>query len=642
MTKALPRKIRIGNYLAYGAGDLYGGGAFFIVTTFSMFYLVNVVGMHPVLAGLIPAIGKIWDALSDPLMGYISDNTRENRFGKRRIWFLISVLPIAVTFMLIWFPTGIASQMGKFFFYLFTYMLFFTVATMSYIPYAALSAEMTYDRKERNDLNGSRIFFSFLSTLLAGVAVKPIIDFYDGNRTGYFLMGIIFGLIFALPWITLYLGTWEVPQQERQKTNTNFIKNFLSLFKSRSCRIHVAMYVCAYGTMDVFMAWIMFYFIDYLRMGAYFVIAQGSLLITMMLMLPAYVKIATDKGHARSYIIGLSLFAAAMIGFAFQPSRPSIVMLVLNVIVLGAGLSAASLIPHQLLPFVVDVDKLMSGKDRAGTYSAVMTLTRKLFLGIVILQGLGFLLGAINYKNPVPTVLTVSQFNEALALIPEKSDEKNYDVELYTIGVTDAYSLEKDGNYHLNNFSQKKDVIILKSLPGEQSDHYKEMMETKGSIDSLPAKVFEDIILPSFDTSDSYQMRKALYLFRVFEKSGDSYIYNKTRETDGQLSPDAVYKLREVLDDIGFLYSGIGDQRKLSQKSETVEKLRFYFILFPLIMSIAGIIVASRFKLSPYNHNIVVDELKRLDDGGLKRDVSEETRKICELVTGLPYRDLYN
>ncbi len=636
------RKITIKNYLAYGAGDLYGGGAFFIVTTFSMYYLVNVVGMHPVLAGLIPAIGKIWDAVSDPLMGYISDNTRENRFGKRRVWFLISILPIAVTFALIWFPIGIASQMGKFFFYLFTYMLFFTVATMSYIPYAALSAEMTYDRKERNDLNGSRIFFSFVSTLLAGVAVKPIIDFYDGNKTGYLVMGLIFGLIFALPWITLYLGTWEVPQQKRKVDDANFIVNFLSLFKSRSCRIHVAMYVCAYGTMDVFMAWIMFYFIDYLEMGSYFVLAQGSLLITMMLMLPLYVKIATEKGHALSYKIGLSLFAVGMIGFAFQPPHPSLLLLVLNVIVIGAGLSAASLIPHQLLPFVVDVDKLMSGKDRAGTYSAVMTLTRKLFLGIVILQGLGFLLGAIDYKNPVPTVLTASQFNEALTLIQENSDEKNYEEELYTIQVTNAFRLEKDGNYHLNNFSQKKETVILKSLSGELLDYYKKMMKEKGSINSLPVNLFEDIILPSFDCSDTNQMRKTLYLLRVFEKSGDRYVYNIIRETEGQLSPDAVYKLREVLDDIGFLYSGIGDQRKLSQKSETVEKLRFYFILFPLVMSIAGILIATRFRLSPKNHNIVIEELKRLDDGGLKRDVPEETRKICELVTGHPYEKLYN
>ena len=153
------RRLTWKNYLAYGAADLYGGGCFFIVTTFAMYYLVNVVGLHPLLAGLIPGIGKFWDAVSDPLMGYIADNTPQNRFGKRRVWFLVSIVPIALSFMFIWFPANFESQIGKFIFYTFAYIVFFTVSTVSYIPYAALSAEMTQSFSERNKLNSSRLMF---------------------------------------------------------------------------------------------------------------------------------------------------------------------------------------------------------------------------------------------------------------------------------------------------------------------------------------------------------------------------------------------------------------------------------------------------------------------------------------------------
>ncbi|GAB1456913.1 hypothetical protein MASR2M48_22210 [Spirochaetota bacterium] len=65
------------NCVAYGLGDLYGGGAFLLVSTFAMYYLVAVIGLNPILAGLIPGLGKIWDALSDPLMGYISSAYKE-------------------------------------------------------------------------------------------------------------------------------------------------------------------------------------------------------------------------------------------------------------------------------------------------------------------------------------------------------------------------------------------------------------------------------------------------------------------------------------------------------------------------------------------------------------------------------------
>ncbi len=568
MAEVPSRKIKLRNYIAYGAGDLYGGGAFFIVTTFSMFYLVNVVGMNPILAGLIPALGKIWDAVSDPMMGYIADNTRENRFGKRRVWFLVSILPIALSFTLIWFPAGFSSQVGKFIFYLFAYIFFFTVATVSYVPYAALSAEMTYDRKERNTLNGVRILFSFIATLIAGVAVKPIIDGFGGTATGYLVMGIVFGLVFALPWITLYFGTWELPQQTREQEKVHFFKNFLSMFESRSCRIHIAMYVCSYGTMDVFMAWIMFYFTDYLKMSPFFVVAQGSLLVTMMIVLPFYVKVANTKGHGTSYIIGLSIFLAGMVGLGLMPASPLNWLLVLNVVILGLGLAAGSLIPHQLLPFVVDVDRLMSGRERAGTYSAVMTLTRKLFLGLVILQGLGFLLSGIGYKSPVPTVLTADQYSAAFELVDEKQEKKGYDSIAYSSILTEAYVMESDGNFHLN-----------------------------------------------------YSGGAAL--------------------RDREISDEEAYDLRLVLDDIGYLYTGIGDQQTLVQKSETVKSLHFYFIIFPIILCAAGIFFASRFKLTPENHDIVIKEIERLEAGGLKKDADDETKRISELLTGKPYDSLF-
>ena len=121
------RKPGILNYMAYGAGDIYGGGAYFILSTFTMYYLINVVGMHPVLAGLVPAIGKIWDAVSDPLMGYISDRTPKNRLGKRRIWFAVAVIPIAVTFALLWLPVDTASMAGKFAYYALAYILFLMI-----------------------------------------------------------------------------------------------------------------------------------------------------------------------------------------------------------------------------------------------------------------------------------------------------------------------------------------------------------------------------------------------------------------------------------------------------------------------------------------------------------------------------------
>ena len=560
-----PRPLTIKAYLAYGAGDLYGGGTFFLVTTFCMYYLVNVIGMHPIIAGLVPAVGKVWDAVSDPMMGYIADNTPHNRFGKRRVWFLVSIVPIAVSFMLIWAPTNIPSETGRFIFYLVAYLLFFTVQTVSYIPYAALSAEMTVNFSERNKLNSYRLLFSFIATLLAGLLAQPIINAYGGSKQGYFIMGCVFGIIFALPWITLYLGTWELPAPPRtERYAGSFIKNFLSLFKNKSCRIHIALYVCSYGALDIFMSLVLFYFVDYLDKGSVFIIAQGSLLIMMIVMLPFYNKVATTKGHGTAYIIGLTTFAIGLLLMSLQkPDTPNI-FLILNVILMGAGISGGNLIPHQLLPFVSDIDRLITGRNRAGTYSAAMSLTRKLFLGGIVMTVLGAMLAGIGYKNPVPSVLTQPQFDEARALCAEKGKE--------TEPLYKCYLKLPDGNWHLRYMTQ--DMEYLKTEP-------KDFVSGE---DLLALKVF--------------------------------------------------------FDEIKFAHIGIGAMQKPRQKESTLTGVRFFFVLLPLIMLIAGIACALRFKVTPKTHAIILAEIERLDAGGKKDEVTPETKRVCELLTGMPYEKL--
>ncbi|MBN2650761.1 MAG: MFS transporter [Spirochaetales bacterium] len=654
------RKVRFFNIFAYGLADLYGGGAFFIVTTFSMFYLVNVVGLHPILAGLIPAIGKLWDAFNDPFMGYISDITPKNRFGKRRVWFLASILPVFLTFMLIWFPTNIASQLGKFFFYLFAYIFFYTVTTMSYVPYAALAAEMTNDAKERNKLVGSRIFFSFVATLLAGLIAKPIIDMFDGGKSGYLYMGIIFGIIFAFPWLLLYFGTWELPQQERAKDKTHFFVNFLSLFKNKSCRIHIAMYVCSFGTLDIIMSWLLFYFIDYLNMDSSvslgfmtlgkFTLLQGTLLLTMMAAIPFYVFISGKKGHAKSYIIGLSIVLVGMIFMAFQTPSSPFWLLLLNMLVLGFGISAGSLIPHQLMPFVVDVDKLFSGKDRAGTYSSAMTLTRKLFLGLFVLNGLGLLLSGIGYKQPVPTVLTQEQFAEAKdfyfykaigSVISDSSEKQDTEIrdandivfeaaEKITVHadkiafLESSYLLLEDGNYHLNYFKYDVEKLVTGHLMVGESQSYKKLSE-------------EDYnkVVSSYPRDKISDLRKVTYIEKSYNFDGENYIFDESLANF--MNEQELIELRKVLNDADFKYSGIGDTQKISQASLTIGWIRILFITLPIIMVIAGLIAATFFRLTPKNHKIVLAELDRLNNGGTKADAEPRVKHVIELLTGSKY-----
>jgi len=539
------------NCIAYGLGDLYGGGSFFIISTFAMYYLIAVVGMNPILAGLIPGLGKIWDSISDPLMGYISDRTK-SRFGRRRVFFLIAIIPIALSFTLIWIPVSFSSQLSLFLYYFISYLFFYTTSTLAMVPYSALSAEMTANFKERNKLTGFRMFFSMFATLLAGILAQPLIFRFDDPKSGHLVMGLVFGLFFAIPWIFLFLGTWELPYEKKENEEPrHFLKNFISIFENRSFRIHITMYIFAYGAMDIMMAWLKFYLVDYLHRGGFMTIGLGSIVLTQILVLPLYIFISNRKGHAFSFKIGLTIWLTAMLLFSLHSQNSPQILLILNCIMIGMGMGAGVIIPYQLLPFITDVDEMITGEKRAGTYSGSMSLIRKLIQGAIVLPLLGLLLATIGYLGPIPEKFTSDQFsNDILANISDVHD-----------------------------------------------------------IDSL-----EDAYVPD-----------------------DDYYTLSSDITDGQKR-----EVRLILDDID--YKGVGGGRKkvdLQQATGTLSWMKVLFILCPVLFISSGLVISMAFKITPANHDILMKEISRLEKGGRKDDADEETVKICELLTGKKYADLY-
>lgn len=472
------KKIRFYNRLAYAVGDFYGGGGFFIVSTFTMFFLINVAGLSPLAAGLVIGLGKVWDAISDPLMGYITDKTH-SRFGRRRIYFLIGIIPIFISSMLIWLPVNFSVEYYKFIYYFLAYIFFYTVSTFVMVPYSALGAEMTTDFKERNRIFGLRMIFSMASTLIVGLFAQPIIDMYATPAEGHKMLGIFSGLFCAIPFIFVFLGTWELPYERNKSEYKNFFRNFITIFNNRSFRIHIGMYIFAYAAMDVLMSWLKFYMNDYLERPKFLSIGLGAIIITQILSISLYIYLANKKGKGFAYILGMTIWGIAMLLFSFQTAQSSTALLIINCILIGFGLSAAVYVPWAILPFVTDVDELITGEKRAGTYSGAMTLTRKMIQGLIVLPLLGLMLNIIDYK------------------------------------------------------------------------------------------------------------------------------------------PNAI------------------------QSADTIISMKYMFIFTPILFIIIGIYFATRFKINPKTHKIMMDEIERLKSGGSKLDVNIDTKNVCQALTGISYEKLY-
>jgi len=98
--------------IAYASGDIYGGGSFLIVGLLLLVFLTKVEGLSGAWAGIIIFVGKAWDAVTDPLMGMLSDRTK-SKYGRRRFYFLIGAIPVFLSWVMLWYSFGITSEAVK-------------------------------------------------------------------------------------------------------------------------------------------------------------------------------------------------------------------------------------------------------------------------------------------------------------------------------------------------------------------------------------------------------------------------------------------------------------------------------------------------------------------------------------------------
>ena len=417
------KKVELKNIIAYGIGDIYGGGAFLLLGTLYMLFLTDIVGLNPALAGSVVVIGKVWDAISDPLMGHISDNI-DTKYGRRRIFFLIGIIPIIVSFLSLWIPINSNSSMLLFAYYTFAYIFFSTVFTMVMVPYSALNAEISDDFAIRTKLSTARMAFSQFSALLSGVLPKYLIDYLNQGTVfsptfSYLIMGIVFGLIYALPWIFVYKGTWEIDYEVDKSTELiEKIKKYKTVFFNKSFKIHLGMYISAYIAMDFLMALFIYYLTYYIKKPDIFPFCMLAILLSQIIMLPVYMKISNTKGKGRAYMIGLSIWGIGMLSLLFLSPQTPLSIIILICIILGAGLSAGVMIPWAILPTISDIDQVINIKRRTGIYSGLMTFIRKIAQAIA-LWSVGIILTLINYiPNQPQTKQTLFYLKNVFVFIP--------------------------------------------------------------------------------------------------------------------------------------------------------------------------------------------------------------------------------
>jgi len=162
--------------LAYGAGELGPAMTGSTMIFFQLIFLTNVAGLHAGYAGSVLLVGKFWDAVNDPLIGWLSDRTR-SPWGRRLPWMVACAIPFALFFFLLWYVPGFANrdnQLALFAYYAVVALLFNTFYTGLALPHSALTPELSHDYDERSRITGFRMAFS-LGGSVGGLILAQVI-----------------------------------------------------------------------------------------------------------------------------------------------------------------------------------------------------------------------------------------------------------------------------------------------------------------------------------------------------------------------------------------------------------------------------------------------------------------------------------
>ena len=198
---------------------------FFTVVAFQMAsYLTDTVGLAAGLMGIALLIGRMIDAITDPLMGYISDRTR-TRWGRRRPYLFGGAFPLFACMILMFSTPELDSQKGLFLYVTVVFCLLSISYTLVNIPYGALTPELTDDFHEQTSLNGFRMSFAVIGTLIGAGAALPIINALPNERAGYQAMGIVFGAVMFVSAMITFFSVKE-PKIEYDKKNKGQFKYF--------------------------------------------------------------------------------------------------------------------------------------------------------------------------------------------------------------------------------------------------------------------------------------------------------------------------------------------------------------------------------------------------------------------------------
>ena len=412
----LAQKLGLGTKLGFGVCDLGGNLFFTAMGFFTLSFLTDTVGITAAVAGTIFLIGKIWDAVIDPFIGYISDRTR-SRWGRRRPFILFAAVPLLFAMWLFYTNPHIASPLWAAVWACFALCLLNTVYSLINIPYSSLTPELTQDYNERTSLNGFRFGFAVFGTILGAGAVLPIVGLFKTRDAGFSAVGLVLGAVMTITALITGLAVKEPDRRDAAKPDQGFFETFRDVFKNKPYVILLLTYALNLTALNSVQGILVYYFKYLYRDEGATTLAMIILLVTAMAFIPVSVLVSKRIGKKKTYQFALLILAIACLGIFFLGHILGMRFFYAMMVFGGVGIGFGYVPPYAMVPDAVEYDAVKTGKRKEGAFYGMWTFVSTLGISLS-----GFIIGTVlsvsKYVANAPVQLPSTEFAIRLLIGP--------------------------------------------------------------------------------------------------------------------------------------------------------------------------------------------------------------------------------
>ena len=447
------RKVPLGTTIAYGMPGLGAGYMYLLMSLYVMKFSTDVLLIAPAVMGVIFSISRIWDAVSDPIAGYLSDRTTF-KFGRRRTWMLISFIPISFGFLAVFSPPESMQGQSLDLWMMIAILSFYSAITLLNVPHMALGAELSEDYHERTRLFGVRHIGFTLGSILALVSMSLLIS-EENNPNGdvrQLAGSLAFYAIGAMSLMIFFAVSKLKENPEFQnRVNKNPFKAFRDVWINPHAKILIiVLFIENLGgaVIGVLTLYVTQYIVEAPAWAPLIIFAY---MLPSALSVPLWIPLSRRFGKIRLWVFSLAFTGISFGGIFIIPFLDSVtdrlIVMFIGAALGGMAAGCGGAIGPSVKGDVIDYDEYLTGERKEGSYFAALNFVFKSATGIMLLVT-GFVL----------------QFSGFIPNQPQTMEVKIALISLYGLVPLVFYSLGAYLLYKKFKFGEKEHAAIKQQI----------------------------------------------------------------------------------------------------------------------------------------------------------------------------------